>query len=397
VKLSGTRIRFLNTQNKPSRITDGGGLSLEVRPSGSCLWRYRYRIDGRENVFAIGSFPEMSLKAAREARDAARELVERGIHPAHRRQATRVAARPEGADTFGTVAREWLEANKGRWTSRSFQQRSRLLERDILPSVGDLPMTQLTVAHCRPALKRIHGRAPQTALLARQCVAAISRFAIATERSENDLAYSLKTTFSEAPKEPTRLLSSSQIPKFLDALDRYPGRRHTKAAIRLLWLTLARPKAVLWSRWEEFDLERALWSIPQSRMHPPGSHPVPLSMQTVSLLSELRAATGESDFLIPNRLDPERHAAQSLLIKAFANMGYAGTLTPYGIRLTGRAILAEAGYPRDVLDRQLGYSSVRSQGSTGQDEAGRLMMQWWADYLDALRAGGGLQLDLHIR
>lgn len=369
---------------------------MEVRPSGACLWRYRYRIGGKENVFAIGSFPEISLKAAREARDEARKLVEKGIHPAHRRKAKRPRAQPQGNDTFAAVATEWLRANKGRWTSRSFEQRKRLLERDVLPSVGELPMPQVTAANCQAALKRIEARAPQTAALARQCVGAISRFAVATQRSENDLAFSLRNLSSMVPRGRRRRLSYRHIPGFFAALDRYPGSVTTKAAIRLLWLTLARPKEVMLARWGEFDLHQAVWTIPAARMHPAGLHTVPLPRQALDLLSELRAATGDSDHLIPNRIDPQRHAAQSVLIKALANMGYAGSLTPSGIRLTGRAILADAGYPRDILERQLGYAAVRCSPAVEPEEARRLMMQWWADYMDSLCAAGPVQLDLQI-
>jgi len=397
VKLSSTRIRFLKPQNKPSRLTDGGGLSLEVRPSGACLWRYRYRIAGKENVFAIGSFPDISLKTAREARDEARKLVEKGIHPAHQRKVRRSLSPPQSADTFEAVAREWLGANRGRWTSRTFEQRRRLLERDVLPSVGELPMSRVTAAHCLAALKRIEARgALQTAALARQCVGAISRFAVATRRSENDLAFSLRNLSTKAPMGRRRHLSPRQIPKFFAALDRYPGSLPTKAAIRLLWLTLARPKEVMRARWEEFDLHRAVWTIPAVRMHPPGLHAVPLPRQAVDLLGELRAATRGSAHLIPNRIDPQRHAAQSVLIKALANMGYAGSLTPFGIRLTGRAILADAGYPRGILDRQLGYAVARSSTAVEEEDARRLMMQWWADEIDSLCAGGPIQLNLQI-
>ena len=388
MKLSSTRIRFLKPRKKISRLSDGGGLSLEVRPSGSCLWRYRYRIDGKENVFAIGSFPEMSLKAAREARDEAKKLVERGIHPAHQRRAERDRALRGNADSFGAVAGEWLEANRSRWTPRSFQQRRRLLERDVLPHIGELPMSEVTAGHCLAVLKRIEARAPHTAALARQCVSAISRFAIATQRSERDLAYSLKTMLSTAPRGRRRQLSQTEIPGFFEALERYPGHPHTRAAIRLLWLTLARPKDVVSARWEDFDLRSANWSIPAENTSAHGPHKVVLSRQAVELLDGWQAAMGTAEYLVPNRLDPKRPAAQSILIKALTRMGCGGTLTPQGIRLTGKSILADQDFRREALEGQLGYAGARASSDTGLERDRREMMQWWADFIDSLRVGG---------
>jgi len=166
VALTDTRIRSLRPSESSYRKTDSGGLVLEVKPKGARLWRYRYRIAGKENMFAIGAYPEISLKQAREFRDEARKLVKEGIHPAHHRKAEKVRKAHEHANTFEAVAREWLDSNKPHWTVRTYRQRLNLLKRDVFPHIGALPMQQVTSAHGHAVIKRIEKRAPHMALLA---------------------------------------------------------------------------------------------------------------------------------------------------------------------------------------------------------------------------------------
>jgi integrase len=388
--LTDTRIRSLKPSEKPYRLADGGGLGLEVKTTGSRLWRYRYRLAGKENVFAIGAYPEVSLKEARIARDDARKLVKEGLHPAQQRKADRLRAVHENANTFKAVAMEWLEANKNHWTPRTYLQRKRLLERDVFPSIGTLPMRDVTSADGHAILQRIEARAPQMAVIAKQSIGAISRLAMVTMRADTDIAYPLRNVVRTAPVQHKSPLRPNEIPKFFAALDQYAGYFPTKAAIRLLWFTLARPTEVLEARWDEFDLDSAIWTIPAGRMKMRRSHTFPLPAQAIELLRVLQGISGSFPYLVPNRNDPRRHATHSVLIKAFGSMGYTGKFSPHGIRVTGRTILGEQGHPRDVLERQLAHQDakhVRAYDQGDRLEARRVVMQQWADYLDGLRAG----------
>ena len=388
--LTDTRIRSLRASKRPYRKTDSGGLVLEVKPKGAKLWRYRYRIADKENMFAIGAYPEISLQEARELRDQARKLVRDGIHPAHQRKADRLRKAHEHANTFEAVAREWLAANKSHWTARTHRQRLNLLKNDVFPHIGSLPMNQVTAAHGHAVVKRIEKRAPQMAVIAKQCFGAISRLAIVTQRASTDIGYALRHSVRTAPVTHKRPLRPHEIPKFFKRLDDYAGYFPTKVAIRLLWLTLARPTEVIQASWEEFDLDNAIWTIPPERMKMRAPHAIPLPDQAIELLGILRPLTGSSEYLIPNRSDLKRPAAHSLFVKAFYGMGYAGKFSPHGIRVTGRTILGEQGHPRDVLERQLAHidaKHVRAYDQGDRLEARRVVMQQWADYLDALVDG----------
>lgn len=385
--LTDTRIRSLRAPESVGKHTDSRGLYLEVRPSGKRLWRYRYRIGGKENVYAIGEYPEVKLGEARDLRDDARKLVKQGIHPAHHRKAERLRQTYANANTFKAVADEWLEGKRNIWTDRTYRQRKNLLKNDVYPHIGSLPMSQVTSAHGHSVVKRIEKRAPHMAVLARQCFGGISRLAIVTHRASTDLSYSLKDSVTVKPVVHKKPLRPHEIPAFFEKLDDFAGYYPTKAGIQLMWWTLARPTEVIASRWDEFDLENKTWTIPAERMKMRQPHAIPLPDQAVSMLESLHKITGRFEYLLPNRNSPRRHAAHSIFVKAFGSLGYEGKLTPHGVRVTGRTILGEQGHPRDVLERQLAHADakhVRAYDQGDRLETRREIMQGWADYLDGL-------------
>jgi hypothetical protein len=247
--LTDAKIRNTKSDDKPIRLTDGGGLYLEVRPTGAKLWRYRYRIAGKENVFAIGEYfndrrgEHISLDDARTERDKARALVKQGVHPAHRRQAERLAAHAENTNTFEGVAREWISKKKPGWTAYYLRQVERFLESDVFPYVGNLPIRSVTAAHLLEIVRRIEGRGAETvALLVRQWTSAIFRYAVATLRAETDPAAALKGAIHRPKVEHHKPLSRDQIIDFVKALDGYAGYR-TVIALRLMLLTFVRTVA----------------------------------------------------------------------------------------------------------------------------------------------------------
>lgn len=397
--LNDTRIRNLKPKDRPYKLVDGAGLHLEVRPAserspkGVLLWRYRFRIAGKESMLSLGSYPEVSLLQAREGRDAARKLVKQGINPSHQRKTERLRSTYESANTFEAVALEWLEKSREHWTHRSYVQRRNILQRDIFPDIGSLPLRQITPAHVHAVLAKVHERAPKVVVIARQCISGTCQLAIATMRADMDLAYPLRRAFklpTTVHKSPLRV---SQIPSFFKALDSFGGSMTIKVAVRLMWWTLARPTEVLGARWEEFDLEAATWTIPAHRMKMRQPHAVPLPKQAVELLKLLHAVKGSSPCVVPNRHDPSRPGSSMTLSKAFYSMGYRGKFSPHCVRVTGRTILGEQGHPHDVLERQLAHreaKEVRAYNQGDRLEARRVIMQGWADYLEATCAGSNV-------
>jgi integrase len=391
--LSDTRIRNAKPSEKPYKLADGGGLYLEIKPTGAKLWRYRYRISGKENVFAISAYPAVSLSDARQARDIARKLVKQGIHPAHQRKAERIRREHEGANTFEAIAREWLDHNAERWTPRTKRQRERMLERDVFPRIGSLPMRQVTPALVLDTLKRIDKRAPSFAVLAKQCIGGIANYAVSTLRGDGDPSAPLKGVLKVRPVKHKTALKLSEIPDFVKAIDLLHSYFPNKVALHLVVLTLVRSTEALRARWSEIDLEMAEWRIPAERMKKRRQHTVPLPKQAIELLKRLKAVTGNHEYLFPNRNDPRRPVSIGVLWKAVESMGYTGKFSPHGIRATGSTVLNEMGFRPDVIESQLAHQErSRTRASYNQAEylqERREMMQAWADLIDSLVVGGG--------
>lgn len=196
MSLSDAKIRNAKPTAKSSKLADGGGLHLEVRPTGAKLWRFRYRIAGKENVFAIGEYPNISLAEARAEHLKARALVKQGTHPSHHRQAARLSGQAANANTFEAVAREWIGKKAPGWTPYYLRQVQRFLEVDVFPNVGKFPIRSVKAAHLLEIIRRIEDRGAKTiALLVRQWSSAIFRYAIATLRADADPAAALKGLF----------------------------------------------------------------------------------------------------------------------------------------------------------------------------------------------------------
>ena len=394
--LTDAKIRSSKPAEKAFKVSDSGGLYLLVKPNGAKLWRWKYRIAKKENHFAIGVYPSVSLAEAREARDAARKLVKQGIHPAHERQAQQAAQVAENANTFEAVAREWIDKKKPGWTPYYLRQVERFLAADVFPYIGTLPIRNVTAAHLLEIVRRVEGRGAETvAVLLRQWASAIFRYAVATLRADADPAAALKGAIHRPKVKHHRPFSRNQIVDFAKALDRYGGYRTTVIALRLMLLTFVRTVELRAAEWDEIDLDRAEWRIPAERMKKREPHLVPLCRQAVELLRELHTFTGGRTFLFPNYRNPKTCMTATTLNRALERMGFNGKdsvgFSAHGFRATASTILNEMGYRSDVIERQLAHAErnkVRASYNQAEYlEERRTMMQQWADYLDNLEAG----------
>lgn len=394
MSLTDAKVRTTKPGPKPIKITDGGGLHLEVRPTGTKLWRYRYRIGGKENVFAIGEYPEVSLADARVERDKARGLVKQGLHPSHSRRAQQLATHAANANTFEAVAREWIAKKVPSWTPYYRRQVETVLAADAFPYIGKLPISLVTSAHLLEIIKRVEGRGAATvALLVRQWSSAIFRYAVATLRADSDPAAALRGAIHRPKVRHHKPLSREQIREFTKQLQQYGGYRTTVIALRLMLLTFVRTIELRKAEWVEFDLENREWRIPAERMKMRQPHVVPLAGQSVTLLRELHSYTGGRRLLFPNHRRPLECMTATTLNRALERMGLNGKdsigFSAHGFRATASTLLNELGYRPDVIERQLAHAERNKvRASYNQAEymgERRAMMQAWADYIDGLQ------------
>jgi len=392
--LTDTHIRTIKSRPQPFKVTDGGGLHLEVRPTGSKLWRYRFRLHGKENVYAIGEYPAISLAEARKARDDAKNLVREGLNPAQNRKLDRLKATLASRETFRAVAEEWVESRavESKWSDSYRHGVKRILEGDLFPAFGNLPIRQIKAAHLLAALKSIEKRGALTvAARARYLSSEIWRYAVGTLRADSDLAASLRGAVRMPSHEHHPSLKRDEIPAFLAALGNYSGRKETATALKLLLLLFPRPGELLGASWAEFDLDAELWRIPAQRMKMGEPHVVPLSQQALEQLRELHSITGGNRLLFPNLRRPRTCMTGTTMNRALERMGYGGHFSAHGFRATASTLLNEMGCRPDVIERQLAHAE-RSKTRAAYNQASFLaertaMMQQWADYVGALASG----------
>jgi integrase len=405
--LTDTRIRNTKAGEKPVKLTDARGLYIEVRPTGAKLWRYRYRIAGKENVFAAGEYAHppsgetkeqaqarlragrYTLEEARSKRSEWRGLVKQGIHPAHFRQSQVAETITAGANTFQSIADEWLKKKGKAWTARNRDRVERTLKREVYPSIGKLPIRSVKPGHILAVMTRVdEAGAPTMAILIRQWCFRIFNHAIATLRADqNPAAGDIREAIKPPPTKNHPPLDREQIPALLTAVQGYGGEEMTKIAMRLLLLTFVRSAELRGAEWSEVDLDRAEWRIPAKRMKMRSNHIVPLSSQAVALLRQLHKQTGTRKLLFPNARTPGGHMASTTLNAALVRLGYEGKFSPHGFRSTASTMLNEMGFNSDWIERQLAHKprGVRADYNKAEYLAERQkMMQHWADVLDQL-------------
>lgn len=396
--LNDTRIRNAGKRQKPYKLTDGKGLYVEIRPTGSKLWRYRYRIDTKENVFAMGEyFPDaktpghLSLDDARAERARCRQLVKQGIHPSHDKKATQARRRADSANTFEAIGQEWLEKNRKHWAPRNYGDIKRALEKDVFPDVGSLPIRQVTAAHILAILDKVDARgAASMAINIRQYCGAIFAHAVRTLKADGDPTGVLKGHIKRPEIKHKRPLTKAGIKELVAKIET-ANYLITVVALKLLLYLFVRPGELRQAEWAEFDLEQGVWTIPAEKMKKRERHMVPLSRQAIELLQALQKVTGNRRHLFPNHRRPNDCLSGNALNTALRRLGYKGQFTAHGFRATASTELHELGYPSEIIEFQLAHAE-RNQVKASYNQAQfwekrKAMMQQWADLVDAWSRG----------
>ena len=390
--LTATAIRAAHFTGHPTKLFDGGGLFLLVNQSGK-YWRLKYRFGGREKVLALGVYPTVSLKDARVGRDKARELLAKGIDPLVQRRATRALASSTHANTLESVGREWFESIHRHDVTDSHASRNlRRLERHIFPTLGHLPISEITAPLLLEALRRIDSQGHrETALRVRTLCSQVFRYAIRTERAERDPAADLRDAL---PAPVTHHLPAVVDPKeigpLLRALDDYAGEPTTRAALQLTPLLFVRPGELRTAEWADFDLEAGTWNYKPSKGGAPLTTPLP--RQAVEILRGLRTITGGNRYVFPSTRGKGRPMSNNTVNATLHRLGYKNQMTAHGFRAMARTVLVEQlNYPAEYVEMQLAHrvrdAMGRAYNRATYLEQRREMLQTWADYLDGLRRG----------
>ena len=395
--LTDTKIRNAKPQEKPYKLFDGGGLYLMVAPredgKASRWWRLKYRMRGREKVLAIGTYPEIGLREAREARDDAKKLLARGQDPGERKRADKIVQ----SDTFKAVAEEWLGLQANKLAEVTLDKARWMLGEFVYPRLGEKLITEIKAPDLLLALRAIEAKGMhETATRTKQKVGQVMRFAIATGRADRDITADLRGALAPVPtKNRAAITNPGRVGELLRAIDGYQGEPATAAALKLAPLTFVRPGELRGGEWREIDLDGAEWRIPGERMKMGDEHVVPLSRQAVEILRALQPLTGAARYVFPSLRSRDRPMSENTLNAALRRLGYTTEqMTAHGFRAMASTLLNERGFPPDVIELQLAHAErnkVRAAYNRAQRlEERRKMMQKWADYLDGLKAGGNV-------
>ncbi len=389
--LTELAIKASKPADKPYKVSDERGLFLLVNPNGSKYWRVKYRFLGKEKLLALGVYPEVSLKQARERRDDARRLLANGVDPGFHKQATKMAMVANAANSFEAVAREWWAKKSVGWSASYSNKVIRLFERDVFPWVGARPIADITAPEMLAVVRRIEARGViETAHLALRVSGQAFRYAVVTGRAERspvgDLRGALppvKVSHFAAITEPEK------VGELLRAIDAFSGTFVVLCALKLAPLFFVRPGELRHARWRDFDLERGEWRYLVTKTQT--QHLVPLATQAIGILRELYALTGRGDFVFPGR-DRANPMSGATINAALRRMGYntQTDITGHGFRAMARTILAEELHVKpEVIEHQLAHRVPDNLGTaynrTKFLKERRVMMQEWANYLDNLK------------
>ncbi len=392
------------------RLTDSGGLFLEITPNGSKRWFWRYVIGGKTRAMPLGSYCKpaskdvvVSLKAARTARDDARKVRQSGTDPLQQRQVEKLAASTSNATTFEAVAREFHGTKRSAWSDNHAAHWLRAVEKDLFPWLGTLPLSDVSAPVLLDALRRVIKRgAVRSAHDLRECAGQVFRYGIATGRCERNPATDLIGALPPfVEKHMAAVLEPVQAGALLRDIDAYAGQPVTRAALALSALVFQRPGNIRAMEWAEVDTQAALWTIPADKMKRTvhgkvngRPHLVPLAPQALAILEDLRPLTGHGVFVFPSLLTGERCMSENTIRAALRRMGYTNDeMTAHGFRAMARTLIVERlpGISSDVIEAQLAHGKSGPLGMAYDRaefmEQRRLMMQTWADYLDRLREG----------
>lgn len=398
VALTDVAVRNAKPGPKPYKMGDSHGLFLLVQPTGGKLWRFKYRVDGREKKLAIGPYPEIGLGEARRRRDEAREAMAAGKDPAREKQRDKVRAKVEAENTFAAITAEFCEKRKRdgqRAWAPATAKRCEYLLSILCGSIGNMPIAEIEPADVLVAVRRIEGKGKlESARRTLQLAGSVFRYAVATARLKSDPTRDLKGALtSPTVTHYGAVIDPAGVGELLRSIDGYEGQPITKFAMQLAPHVFVRPGELRHAEWSEIDLEGALWSIPASKTKMRKEHVVPLSRQAIAILKSVQPLTGPSGYVFPSVRTRRRPMSDNTINAGLRRLGYAtDEMTAHGFRATASTLLNESGkWNPDAIERALAHGDtdkVRAAYHRGAHWKERVAMaQWWSDYLDKLRNG----------
>jgi integrase len=390
---------------KRARFTDAVGLYLEVSPAGSKRWFWKTYSGGKEGRLALGSYPAVSLKEARKARDAAKLQKGDGINPVQARKLEKLKNARTGGDTFKAIALEWFAKQVPQWSPSHAKRMLRQLERDLFPWIGERPMEQIHAMELLAALQKVEARgaletADRALMLARQ----VWDYWLPTAQvQQRNITEGLKARLTPyRGKNFAAIIDPARMGGLMRAIKGYKGGLIVRTALQLTPLLYQRPGNLRMMEWAEIDLDAALWTIPSMKMkrrvqekEQGEAHMVPLPTQALALLRSIQPLTGHGRYVFPGERSHDRPLSDNSVRSALYSLGFGKEQSWHGFRASARTMLVdELNLDYNVIEANLAHA-VRDANGTSYNRTKYVaqrfeMIQIWADYLDKLAQGAGV-------
>lgn len=401
MKLNDIKCKGAKPKEKSYKMFDGGGLYLEILPSGKKLWRLKYYYLNKEKRISLGAYPLVTLAEARESREDAKKMLLKDIDPSTARKDKKRQASRNAENTFKAVALEWHDQNKDRWSKNYAYKVLKGLELNVFPFIGHRPISEITPPELlNECLKKPEQRGSlDIAARTRQICGQIFKYGIQTGKCEWNAAENLRGAIKTHKTEHFRTIDFKEVPSFIKALERNEARlfERTRRAVQLSLLTFCRPKEIRMARWEDIDFEEKMWIIPAEIMKMKREHFVPLSDQAINVLKAQRAEVEmlNTPWVFPSQVRHRNPMSDGTVNKAIKRLGYGNDMVAHGFRALARTTIRERlKYDSEVIEKQLAHKSPGPLGEAYDrtqflDERVQ-MMQDWADYVDALANDGNI-------
>ncbi|WP_406825431.1 tyrosine-type recombinase/integrase [Pedobacter sp. KACC 23697] len=388
--LSDLACRQAQPKPKYFKMPDSGGLYLEVRPTGNKIWRVKYRFNDIERTITHGTYPIISLVQAREYRDKIKAQIILGIDPIAEFEERKQLARYKNAQTFQLVAEQWHQRYLSTWTERYGKEIFNRLKANVFPCFGSKPISEVTITDIMNCLEKIEERkAYDLTRRILRIIGQIMRYGVQTSRCVRDITPDLKGALIKYNTGHYACIETDEIKGLVNAIYSNEARLYPQTiyALKLIMHTFVRTNELINAKWNEFDFDKMLWTIPAERMKMKKAHLVPLSKQVGSLLCKMKELYGYQEYILPSISCKGKPISNNTILSALAALKYEKKMTGHGFRsLAMSSIKENFAYRHEVIDRQLAHVP-NNKVDKAYDRAKFLddrkaMMQDWSDFID---------------
>lgn len=398
--LTNTQIKQAKAKEKEYALSDGDGLSLRIRPSGSKTWIFNYYTPytKKRSKISFGTFPDVSLAYARQQREEARALVAKGVDPKYNREEREQARRTEIESTFEAFSLQYLDIKAKTTVASTIKKRKETLNNYLLPAIGGMSVTDVKPATLKRLLDPVYADG-KVETVKRICIVAneIMRIAVTSGAIDFNPISDITKLYPAKKTSHNPHLAPEELPELVDTLAKANITLTTRNLILWQLHTITRPGEAAAAKWSQVDFDEKIWVVPVPKMHK--THTVPLTPQMLAILEEMRPVSGHREYIFPADRDPKRHTHQQTANAALKRIGFKNRSTAHGLRGLASTTLNEHGFDGDLVESALSHEEEnkvrRAYNHTDYLERRIPMMHWWSERIE--QAGKGEMLKVTVR